>query len=495
MWQWAKNFVLYDNFHQTVVGPSTPNAIALISGQVGQTQLGLHSNEHATVSYSNPSFPSVLGASYGSNALPSDSNAYVPLTGDAGYFPGSNLDTAAVKPPYNFDESPATPALNLTYASLPLSFMGHNLPAITAADQHPTTDLADVSHDVVTIAANNPAVNWGWYQQGYDGADAADPYEGSGGLYSGYVLHHNGPLFFGYLGDNTQVLANNMHGVADFFQAVNGRTLPAGGGVFYIRGGYNNNDGLVPVDPTPAVQHAFLGNDDHASYSDHQITEALSAEVINAVANSPYWSQSAIIITYDESDGFYDHVSPQHTSVFADGSPMTGGPRIPTLVISPYASSGIISHTYGEHGSVIKFINELYGLVPLASLPDEVHGAQLAALAGLANYSPSDNPSNNLGDLTDAFDYDRLSGLQAPIPASAATFTAAQIATLPHLATASFSPNGYTNGACKAIGVLPTDFSSWTAYENGTPSDPYPEDVNPRPTASAGTPTSASWTP
>ena len=62
----------------------------------------------------------------------------------------------------------------------------------------------------------------------------------------------------------------------------------------------------------------------------------------------------------------------------------TAGPRIPTLLISPYAKSGTISHHYSEHGSVIKFINELFGLVPLAVLPDEVKGREM----GLADIAP-----------------------------------------------------------------------------------------------------------
>ena len=87
------------------------------------------------------------------------------------------------------------------------------------------------------------------------------------------------------------MLNNNLHGAKDFFDAVENRTLPGSGGVFYLRGGYNNNDGLVPVDPTPAIQHAFIGNDDHPAYSDQQISEAFAARAINDIANSPYWSQ------------------------------------------------------------------------------------------------------------------------------------------------------------------------------------------------------------
>jgi phospholipase C len=506
MWRWARHFVLFDNFHQTIVGPSTPNAIALIAGQSGQTQWALHNNEGATVTYANPAFPNPLGASFGSNVMPATSNAFVPVVNDPGPFPGSNLDTNTVKPPFNFDENPANPTLNLTFATQPLSFMGHNIENIIASDPNPMADLLDVQDDIKTIASHDPAVNWGWFQQGFNGNDTPDPFEPQNsttpnpthdpGLNTGYVLHHNGPQYFGYLADNPEVLNNNLHGAKDFFDAVENRTLPRDGGVFYLRGGYDNNDGLVPVDPTPAIQHAFLGNDDHPAYSDQQISEAFAAKAINDIVDSPYWPESVIIITYDETDGFYDHVSPERRSTFADGSQLAAGPRIPTLLISPYAASGKISHRYSEHGSVIKFINELYGLVPLASLPDEKRGRELGLQTlGQPNLGPSDDPDNDVGDLTEAFDYDILRGHEPPIHKSFAAISPAIVQLLPHFATANYSPNGYTNGACKAIGILPTDFPSWESYEAGKPIDPYPVDVNPRPTQSPGTPTSGTWKP
>ena len=455
--------------------------------------------------YANPAFPSVIGASYSSNN-PSNSNAFVPVVADPGPFPGSNLDHSAVKPPFNFDENPANPTVNLTFATLPLSFMGSDIVETIEKDPNPRADLLDVQHDIFSIATNNPAVNWGWFQQGFNGNDTPDPYEPQNsttpnpthdpGLNTGYVLHHNGPQYFGYLADNPQVLSGNLHGAKDFFDAVEGRTLPNDGGVFYLRGGYDNNDKLVPVDPTAAIQHAFIGNDDHPAYSDQQISEAFAGRAISDIVNSPYWPQAAIIITYDETDGFYDHVSPQRRSTFADGSQLAAGPRIPAIVISPYAASGTISHQYSEHGSVIKFIDELFGLVPLASLPDEKHARALGqAGLGQPNLGPSDDPANNLGDLTEAFDYDIVRGSKPPVSGSLAAFTPTQLATLPHLATVNYSPNGYTNGACAAIGMLPTDFPTVAAYQQGLPIDPYPVDVNPRPTQSPGTPTSGTWTP
>lgn len=506
MWSWAKNFVLFDNFHQTIVGPSTPNAIAIIAGQSGQTQWAEHPSEGAVTTYANSAFPNVEGASYKANPAQATSNAFVPMVSDAGPFPGSSLDTNAVKPPYNpDDESPTNPALNLTFATQPLSYMGSDIAKIIASDPNPAADLLDVQQDIQEIAAFNKPVQWGWYQQGFNSNDALDPYEtpgtptaptGSPIPNSGYVLHHNAPQYFAYLADNPKVLNSNLHGAKDFFNAVEGRTLPSDGGVFYLRGGYDNNDGLTPLDPTPGVRNAFIGNDDHPSYSDQQISEAFAAKAISDIANSPYWSQSAIIITYDETDGYYDHVSPEFRNKFADGSVLAAGPRIPTIVISPYAASGKISHRYSEHGSVIKFVNELKGLVPLAELPDEKNALVLGETnLGQENLGPSDAPQNDVGDLTEAFDFGRLLGEKPSIRASAAAFSAAQISTLPHLATANYSPNGYTNGACEAIGILPTDFPSFAAYKNGAPIDPYPANVNPRPTASPGTPTSGAWTP
>jgi phospholipase C len=304
LWKWARNFVLFDNFSQTIIGPSTPNAIALIAGQSGETQWALHNDQGAKVTGSG------FGASYSSQTNPSNSNGYVPVVGDPGPLPGSKSDTNAITPPYNFDEDPANPSLNLTFATLPLSFMGGEIGDIISHDPNPAADLLDVKHDIFTIANFDAPVKWGWYQQGFSTNDSPDPFNprGTGTIdgkpaadpaaFTGYVLHHNGPQYFGYLADNPVVLNSKLHGNKDFFDAVEDKKLPKDGGVFYLRGGYNNNDGMVPLDPTPAIQHAFLGNDDHPAYSDAQISEAMAANAINAIVKSGYWKDSVIIITY-----------------------------------------------------------------------------------------------------------------------------------------------------------------------------------------------------
>jgi len=462
LWQYADRFTLFDNFHQTVIGPSTPNAIALISGQSGETQWALHPSEG-----SNDQASPVVASSGGE-----------PVVGDPGPFPGSNLDTSAIKPPYNpADENPNTPTLNQTYASLPLSFMGKSIQKTIESDENPALDLLDVQHDIQKIASDNlPPVNWAWYQEGYD----HEPTDGSGpATHSSYVLHHNGPQYFGYVGDNPKV-ASNLHGLGDFFTAISNQALPKSGGVFYIRGGYSNNDGLTPVDPNPAVQKNFPGSDDHPGYSDAQISEALLADEINAIAASPYWKDSAIIITYDETDGLYDHVQPRIRSLDPEGAPLAGGPRIPTIVISPYSRVHAISSDYSEHSSVIKFIEELYGLTPLADLPDEVRGQELGEKEfGQSNLGPADDKVPGIGDLFTAFDNARLLGQEPPLPADFAEIPANVAHTLPH----------YGGEGCYVLNIVPTD------YMNNKLLDPAPADFNPRPGTTPGIPTSGTWTP
>ena len=461
LWQFADRFTLFDNFYQTIIGPSTPNAIAMIAGQSGQTQWALHPETG-----SNQGNASVL------------QSGGEPVVADPGPYAGSNLDTSATKPPYGpNDVSPKTPALTQTYASLPLSFMGRSIEQTIKADQNPSLDLLDVQDDIRTIASNRMApTNWGWYQEGYD----HEPTDGSGAATNAtYITHHNAPQYFGYVGDNTEAMSN-LHGLGDFYADVSARRLPAQGGVFYVRGGYGNNDGLTPVDPNTAVQKAFPGSDDHPGYSDTQIAEALLADEVNAIAASPYWKDSAIIIAYDETDGLYDHKLPHFRELDPEGNPLAAGPRIPAIVISPYGRAHTISHEYAEHSSIIKFIDELFGLTPLADLPDEKKGRALGRREfGQPNLGPADGSDNDVGDLFSAFDLGRLIGVTPTLPATYAEIPVGVVRSLPH----------YGGQGCQVLHITPTDIV------NGRLIDPPPADFNPRPGTTPGIPTSGSWTP
>jgi phospholipase C len=82
--------------------------------------------------------------------------------------------------------------------------------------------------------------------------------------------------------------------------------------------------------------------------------------LINALSRSGAWSSSAFLLTYDDWGGWYDHVSPPQ--IDADGY----GFRVPALLISPFSRQGVINHTQLDFTSILRFIEDNYGLQPLA---------------------------------------------------------------------------------------------------------------------------------
>jgi phospholipase C len=80
---------------------------------------------------------------------------------------------------------------------------------------------------------------------------------------------------------------------------------------------------------------------------------------LNALGQGPDWSSSAVFLTYDDFGGFYDHVPPPPLDVYGLG------PRVPLLIISPYAKTNYISHTVYELSSVVKFAESVFGLPSL----------------------------------------------------------------------------------------------------------------------------------
>jgi phospholipase C len=215
------------------------------------------------------------------------------------------------------------------------------------------------------------------------------------------------------------------------------------------------------------------------------MSEALIADSVNAIAASPYWAESAIIVTYDETDGFYDHVPERVRSWGPDGMPLTGGPRIPAIVISPYSVAHAVSHVYSEHSAVIKFIDALFGLTPLADLPDEKGARGLHVLKAPDGSVQKDlGPADDfvaMGDLFEAFDNDRLLGKVEVLPANYAMI--AGVNALPHMG----------GEGCKALGITPTDYPHGVSV--GGESDAPPADFNPRAVVTPGEPLAGGWVP
>jgi phospholipase C len=356
---------------------------------------------------------------------------------------------------------------NLTFATVPLIAMGKGIHATLAGDRHPDMNQADIQRDIPAIAATgNAPVAWRWYQNGYDHEPSDPP-----GLatHDNFVAHHEGPQYFGYLADNPNTL-DSLRGEGDFFADIAANKLPEGGGIIYVRGGFGNLADMkppiqnphYPAELTPhdinTMQVVKSGDDDHPAYADHQISEAMAARVINAIAANPtLWAQSAVVITYDESDGFYDHVPPRILSYGPDGLPLSRGIRVPLLLISPYARTHVVSHAEGDHNAVIETIEDVFGLPALASLPEEKDALIKGDSPEFNRFGPPGFHQTHLGprdihsaitdSLISGFDPARLAGKAPPLPGSYAMIPAAEVEALPH----------YAGKGCAAIGVTPED--------------------------------------
>jgi phospholipase C len=433
LWRYADRFVLMDHMFQDMVGPSTPGNLSIFAAQTGLTQWALHPNE-----------------AWKQVGKPGD-----PVDSDIDPLWGSREDPFQHKlVPYNprdyAHDGPGKVQINQTYATVALTTAGNTIKAKTSHDLDPKPDLADVAKDISFIQRlDRHKVAWRWFEEGFSSLPAANNLgpKDADGVHASYITHHNGPQYFGYIANNPKMTAD-MGGLRAFFSAVKGGTLPAEGGVFYVKGGYRNGFGLKPTDPNAAVQTKFLGDDDHPGYSDAQISEAMLARAVNTIASSKYWAHAAIIITWDDSEGDYDHVPPPELATAPDGTVLSDGPRVPFLVISPYAKVHAISHAVGNQASVVKFVDAVFNLPPLATLPDEQKGRAIGQKRFHQTYmGPFDAETPDVTNLVSAFDPARLEGKAKPLPASYAMVPESWTTALP----------ATTGADCKMIGLVPTN--------------------------------------
>jgi phospholipase C len=110
--------------------------------------------------------------------------------------------------------------------------------------------------------------------------------------------------------------------------------------------------------------------------------------LVNALMRSKYWADSAIFITWDDYGGFYDHVAPPQMDAYGYG------PRVPLLVISPYAKPGYVTHQQGDLTAMLRFVEERFNLPHLTAR------------------------DHYTGDMSDAFDFDQSPNppLVIPVP-------------------------------------------------------------------------------
>ena len=213
-------------------------------------------------------------------------------------------------------------------------------PATTPADQLVPNQTMPTIGDRLS-AAN---VDWAWYAGGWNEALAGTPDAGG----DEYQFHHQPFVYFANYADGTPGRAAHLKDEDDFVAAAKTGTLP---GVSFVKPSGIDNE--------------------HPNYTDVLTGELHAEELIGAVRNGPNWKDTAIIVTYDENGGFWDHVAPPTGDAWGPGT------RVPTIVISPYARRGYVDSTVYDTTSITALIEHRWGLAPL--------GTRDANAADLAN--------------------------------------------------------------------------------------------------------------
>jgi phospholipase C len=173
-------------------------------------------------------------------------------------------------------------------------------------------------------------ISWAWYSGGFSDALAGHPDPL-------YQFHHQPFIYFAKYADGTQAKADHLKDETAFVAAVQSHTLPA---VSFIK--------PIGID------------NEHPGYTDVLTGENHTEELIQLIRSSKYWKNTAIIITYDEHGGFWDHVAPPVVDRWGPGS------RVPTLVISPFARRGYVDHHYYDTTSILALLEHRYGLRSLS---------------------------------------------------------------------------------------------------------------------------------
>ncbi|HLN17933.1 MAG TPA: alkaline phosphatase family protein [Acidimicrobiales bacterium] len=346
LWNYAQHFAMSDNSFGTTFGPSAPGAINLVSGDtngVGKAIRGAATDGD------------IVADGKGGSTLISDAQPYYDdcSSRDAVTMTGTNigneLNSAGLS--WGWFEGGFTP-------TTPYSGPGDS---VVSYDPENVTGRAACGASHPIGAALGGTGQWGTK------ADYIPHHEPFQYYASTANPHHLAPTSLSAVGTDTASpgqfdTANHNYDVSWFNQLVSAI-----------------GNGTMPPSSLPAV--SFLKapgyEDGHAGYSDPIDEQNFVVNEINSLEALPTWSSTAVVIAYDDSDGFYDHVysgihNPSQTSADAltgagqcgsGNNPLGGaqgrcgyGPRLPLLVISPWAKGNYVSHKLTDQSSIIKFI-------------------------------------------------------------------------------------------------------------------------------------------
>ncbi|MBV9521679.1 MAG: acid phosphatase [Alphaproteobacteria bacterium] len=191
-------------------------------------------------------------------------------------------------------------------------------------------------------------VSWAWYSGGWNAALAGDPD-------ASFQYHHQPFAYFRNYADGTAAKRQHLKDETDFLNDIDADTVPAV--VFYKPLGRDN---------------------EHPGYTDIASGDRHIAAVIEKIRRSKAWASSVIIVTYDENGGYWDHVAPPRLDRWGPGI------RVPTVIISPFAKRRHADHTLYDTTSILRLIEERFGLAPLGERDAKANDLRAALALGKA---------------------------------------------------------------------------------------------------------------
>jgi len=347
LWNYAQHYAMSDNSFSTNYGPTVPGHANIVSG-----------NTHGIIIHdpNNPANPDTSGF----YVNPADGSITLVDANLPGY-----LDDCGKGRTFEMTGKNVGDLLNekeVTWGYFQGGFLPTQAATFDANGNMVTPAVCGsqhIAHQVeingVTYRVQNPSIN-----PGADVHVLENDYSTGVTPFMKYAStrnpHHLRPSSVEMIGKTDQ--ANHQYDISDFYSALSQGSLPS---VSYVK--------------APVYQYG------HPQNSDSLAEQAFLVKTINAVQQSRYWHDTAIVIVWDDSDGWYDHVMPPLLTPSATnldflfgpgncGTPLPGadaarcglGPRQPLLVISPWAKSNFVDHTLTHQASVLRFIEDNWKL-------------------------------------------------------------------------------------------------------------------------------------
>jgi phospholipase C len=239
-------------------------------------------------------------------------------------WPNAPADAISNPDPANLNDARVTPdgfAVNTAYTI--------NSPHPSSVT-NPAELVPEQTQPTIGDRLNDKGISWKWYSGGWNNALAGNPDPL-------FQFHHQPFAYYQNYADGTPAKAAHLQDEQNFLSDLTNGTLPS---VSFIK----------PLGP----------DNEHPGYANELRGQQHVADLVSAVKASQYWQDCAIIVTYDENGGRWDHVPPPAIDKWGPGT------RVPGIIISPLAKRHFVDSTQYETLSILKFIENRFGLPALS---------------------------------------------------------------------------------------------------------------------------------